>query len=152
MKRKSIIKSLVWLFIIICVCFLGYKSCQIVGYLKGVKMDVIYKLKMSKDFFVKYNFSGRIIKREFHNKENYYIYIKLDSLVKMPSFPYDCYYDEYNFDTKGKILKIKVSKKIYDNSDIDAIAIKPSTSYYIFIDDKCYLLLGKGETEWNPPH
>lgn len=153
MKIKTVIKILIWIFVIVCVYNLTRTSLEIVGYLNGVEADVYRKLKLSKEFLIKYRFSGKVINREFCREENdmvYYISIKLDSLVKSPPLPYNSYYSRYNFDLTNKILKINVSKEIYEKSDRNVIVVKPAMSDSIFIDDKFYLLLGTDEHEWLP--
>lgn len=153
MKRNRIIKSLVCIFVIGCICYLAYMSWQMIGYLKGVETDVIHKLKSSKEFFVKYSFSGKILEREFCNRENdtiYYVLIKLDSSVILPTFPHDHYYNKYNFDAKNRILKVNVSKEIYDKSGANAIVLKLPISDSISIGGKSFLLLGKDGYEWLP--
>lgn len=153
MKRKKAIKVLIWIPAIICVCYLICISFRIIGYLNGVENDVIQNLKLAKEFFVKYSFSGKILDREFCNKGNdtfYSILIKLDSSVELPSFPYEWCYDEYNFDIKNRILKMKVSKDIYEKSNANSVVLKPSTSDSISIDGRYYLLLGQSDREWIP--
>lgn len=133
------------------ISYLAYMSYQMIGYLKGVETDVKQNFILAKKFFMKYSFSGKILNSSICNGEHslsYFVLIKLDSSIKLPSFPHDSYYREYNFDTKNKTVKIRVSKEVYENAEKNTAVIKPADSDSIYINGKRYLLLGKKEYEW----
>lgn len=153
MKRKRGINFLLWACAILLVSCLSYEVYQVAGYLRGVEADVMHKLTLVKTFFVKYHFSRKVLSRSFCENENnlsYFVLIKLDSSIELPPFPYDSYYREYDFDVRNGTVKIRVTRKVYEKANKNAIVIKPADSDSIFIDSKCYLLLGKEEQKWLP--
>lgn len=127
-------------------------SCKYYEYGKGIIEETKTTFEKNKAFIYSLSIEGEIEKKSYCEQcdlNRYTLLLKLKKISEKPNISSTQFSPYYSFESDS-LLRIAVSKKIYELVNEKDKVYKEKKSFNIRVDNKEYLLLSKTKNKWMP--